>query len=405
MNKIRLVALEEIRRTVFKKSFIFVLLSLPLFIAMMIVPGVLMESLARSDLPVGYVDFAGVFAEPRALPQNSRSAHVSLNAFVDEAAAAAALDGEEIQAYYVLHEDYLQSRRVELVYRDEPASEATGVFYDYLQLNLLDEFDYDVAWRAADRSQLTIRNPEGTRLFPEGAPPLGTVIPLALGLAFGGLMMMGGGSLMSGLIDERSNRTIEVIATSISPSRLVTGKLIGIITINFIQLAFWILVGVGAIWLAGDVFDVEWFQNPTLDWPGMLKVTAVSVPGYVFAAALMFGLGATVMQLEEGQAIGPLLFMVVMIPIYSLIGIANNPHGALAVVLTLLPMTSNITVGLRNALAVIPDWQIILSVAIQSACAVGAIWLAGRAFRMGMLRYGKRVRLREILRRASPLGA
>jgi ABC-2 type transport system permease protein len=402
VKKIRLVALEEIRRTVFKKSFILVLLSLPLFIGMMIAPGIIMESLSESDLPIGYVDLAGVLAQPRSLPESEADPQIMLTAFVDESAAAAALEAGEIQAFYILREDYQQSRKAELVYREEPGSDSTRAFYDFLQLNLLDEFAYEVAWRAADRSELTIRNPEGTRLFPEGAPTLGSIVPLALGMAFGGLMMMGAGSLMSGLIDEKSNRTMEVIATSISPSRLVTGKLIGIITINFIQLTFWILVGAAAIWLAGDVFGVEWFQNPNLDWPGMLAVAVVSVPGYVFASALMFTLGATVVGPQEGQAIGPLLFMVAMIPIYSLVAIANNPHGALSVALTLLPMTSILTVGMRNMLTVVPTWQIGASVALQTVCAVGAVWLAGKAFRLGMLRYGKRLRLREIVRSTAP---
>ena len=206
---------------------------------------------------------------------------------------------------------------------------------------------------------------------------------------------------MTGLTDEKSNRTMEVLATSMSSAKLVTGKLIGISLINLIQLVFWIAVGLIAIWLAGDVLDVAWFQGVSPDWPSMLAVAAVATPGYLFASALMFAIGATVVEPHEGQAIGMLLFFALMAPIYALIAIANDPHGALAVTLTLLPMTSVLTVALRSLLTVVPTWQLIASIGIQVFCWLGAMWLAGKAFRLGMLRYGQRLRLAEILGRAN----
>jgi ABC-2 type transport system permease protein len=114
----------------------------------------------------------------------------------------------------------------------------------------------------------------------------------------------------------------------------------------------------------------------------------------------MFALGATVVEPQEGQAIGSLLFMGLMAPVYALMAIANDPNGAVAVALSLLPLTSVLTFGLRNMLAVVPAWQLLASVGIQTICAIGALWVAGRAFRLGMLRYGQRLRLGEILRRA-----
>jgi ABC-2 type transport system permease protein len=298
-----------------------------------------------------------------------------------------------------LQSNYEESRSTELVFREQPDSEATGVFYDFLQLNLLDQYPEDIAWRAADRTRFTIQNPDGTRRFPAGGPPLGSVLPIIFGMAIGGLLLLGAASLMTGLVDEKSNRTMEVIATSISSSRMITGKLFGILTVSLFQLAFWIMIGVAAIWLAGSVFGVSWFQNPEVDWLSMLAVVAVALPGYVFASAILFALGATVVDAQEGQSLGPMLFMAMMIPIYALITIANDPHGAVAVTLSLLPLTSILTIGIRSMLTVVPAWQIIASVGIQLICAIAAIWVAGKAFRLGMLRYGQRLRLREIIGR------
>lgn len=395
MNRTLVIAREEVRRIVLKRSFIFVLLSLPLFLALTILPAILIARSQESDLPIGYVDELGTLAEPRPALEDDQ---VEILAFTSEAAARQALDDEQIQAYYLVPANFETNRQLTIVYVNRPTSSIRRQFLTFLRYNQLQALPEQVAWRAVVGTDFAIRNPEGTRVFPSGGPPLGAVLPLVLGLAFGGLLMTGGGSLMSGVVDEKSNRTMEVLMTSVSAGRFVTGKLFGIILANLLQLIFWIVVGIGAIWLAGNVFDLTWFQHPQPDWNSLLSVAAVAVPSYVFAAALMFALGATIVDAPEGQSLASLLFLLLMAPIYALLGLAGEPHGTLAITLSLLPLTSILTIGMRNMLVVVPAWQVGLSALMQIGFAAGAIWLAGRAFRLGNLRYGQRLRLRELLR-------
>lgn len=399
MNKTLVVAVEQIRRTVLKRSFIFVLLSLPAFLALMIGPAVLLENANRSDLPVGYLDQPGLLAEARTPPAGESEEQFELRAFANEAAARQALEAGEIQAYYRLPADFADQHQLTVVYWKRPASEVSSQFVRYLRFNLLGALPDAQAWRAVEGSQLAIRNPKGTRVFPTGAPPLRAVLPVALGLAFGALLVTGGSAVMGGVVEEKGNRTMEVMLTSISPGRLVTGKLIGIVLSNLLQLVVWVVLGTLAIKLAGDSFGWTWFENPQPDWTSLLSVAVVAVPSYLFASALMFMLGSTVIDGPEGQSLGSILLMVLMVPVYALVAIASNPQGGLAVTLSLLPMTSILTIAIRNMLVVVPAWQIGLSAAIQIGLAVVAVWLAGRAFRLGMLRYGQRLRLGELLRR------
>jgi ABC-2 type transport system permease protein len=82
---------------------------------------------------------------------------------------------------------------------------------------------------------------------------------------------------------------------------------------------------------------------------------------------------------------------------YALIGLLmNSPNSSLSLALSLIPFTAPVTMLVRDGLTILPAWQIALSSAIQVLCAVAAIWLAGRAFRLGMLRYGKRLSWREL---------
>jgi ABC-2 type transport system permease protein len=88
-----------------------------------------------------------------------------------------------------------------------------------------------------------------------------------------------------------------------------------------------------------------------------------------------------------------------MLPLLAIAKIATEPNGVLAVTLSMLPVFSLMTVTLREVFIVVPLWQIILSVGIQILFAIAAIWFAGRVFRMSLLRYGKRLSIREMLTR------
>lgn len=88
------------------------------------------------------------------------------------------------------------------------------------------------------------------------------------------------------------------------------------------------------------------------------------------------------------------------LPIYFLVPISANPNGPLALGLTFFPTTSIATVALRSLFVEVPTWQIAVSAAIALSTAIVLIWMAGKAFRLTMLRYGQRLRLAELFRRA-----
>ena len=88
-----------------------------------------------------------------------------------------------------------------------------------------------------------------------------------------------------------------------------------------------------------------------------------------------------------------------MIPYMLTAMIVENPNSPLTVGLSLFPLTSALTLLLRQVVTIIPGWQIAVSAILLIVCAAGAIWIAGRAFRLGMLRYGKRLAWREIFQR------
>jgi len=396
MTKLWRIAAYEYRRNVFKKGFIFVLSSVPLMMAINIGVGFLIENLKDSGLPVGYVDQADVLT--RAIPapvDRVFDEPVAFVSFQTEEEARTSLEAGEIQAYYVLPPDYTNLRRIRLVYIQEPGENAMRQFFDFLQINLITGQPAETAYRAAAGPNVTISSMDGRRHVSSRGPTFDLLMPLLIAIAFLVLLLVSSNYLMSAVADEKENRTIEILVTSVSPMQIIGGKIAGIIAIGLTALVTWAVVVALGIFIAAQA-GIGWFQNMTLDWSAVLTSVAIAIPAYALVAGLMTAIGAMVTTTQEGQSLATIFVFLHIIPVYVAVGFLNNPNNALAVTLSLLPFTSLMIVSVRNLFVVVPAWQVAVSVCVQILCAVGACWLASRAFRLGMLRYGQRLSFRSL---------
>jgi ABC-2 type transport system permease protein len=126
-------------------------------------------------------------------------------------------------------------------------------------------------------------------------------------------------------------------------------------------------------------------------------IIAVMVPAFIMISGLMAAIGATVSEASEGQQMMGLFTIPIWLP-YILISVfIQNPNSPLAIAMSFFPLTAPMTIALRIGFTTIPAWQVIVSVTVLVLSAIGAVWLAGRAFRLGMLRYGQRLHWKEIL--------
>jgi len=127
----------------------------------------------------------------------------------------------------------------------------------------------------------------------------------------------------------------------------------------------------------------------------------VLLPAFVMICALMAAVGATVTEASEGQQVMGIFTLPLYLPYMLISVLMQNPNSPLAVGLSLFPLTAPLTISIRAGFSVVPAWQMALSVVILVASAAGALWFAGRAFRLGMLRYGQRLRWKEVFSRGS----
>lgn len=395
MNRVWRVALYEYKRNVFKKSFLLTLLSIPLLVAFGVGVGFVMTSLINNDLPVGYVDQADVFDTAIPAPVSGQTKPVDFIPFQTEDEALGSLEAKEIQAYYVLKADYFETRHIEIVYTKKPGDNSSKQWYDFLQINLLSDQPTEIAYRIASGTDVTMRSLDGKRTMAESGPTFGNLMPIFITLAFLALILMSSGFLIGAVTEEKENRTMEIVVTSISPLQLIGGKLLGIVAIGVTLLVTWTLIVVLGIFAARQM-GIGWFQYLGMDWSVVLATAAIAIPAYVLAAALMTTIGTMVTTTQEGQSISSIFVILHMIPMYVGIAFLNNPDSSLAVTLSLLPFTSLMTIAMRNLFYSVPAWQVALSICVQTVSALGAIWLASRTFRLGMLRYGQRLRWRRL---------
>ena len=397
MKKIWLVALHEYRRHVFNRRFVLGLLSVPLVIVLLVGLIFLIISMENNTTPIGYVDNSGLLTNPLPSPRpEAPDKPVAMIAFANEAEARSALDAGKIQAYYVLPENYLTTGELRVVHVDQIKDPARQQFYNFLGANLLKKTDPAVAARLVKGADVTIQSADGSRSL-SGDNWFSFLIPMIAGIGFIIAMFTSGGYLMQAVVEEKENRTMEVVITSVTPNQLMAGKIIGDTSIGLTQIILWILFI--AIPILAGRSSFEFLQGIQISGQTAAVMVLVMLPSFVLVAALMATIGATVSEAREGQQMTGLVSLPIWIPYMLFALLMSNPNSPIALILSFLPMTAPVTMLVRDGLTILPAWQIAVSSLIQTLAAIGVIWLAGRAFRLGMLRYGKRLAWRELFAR------
>lgn len=400
MKKVWQIIKNEYIKHVFQKRFILSLLSLPGLIVLMVGVGLLVAFFSIDSSPVGYVDHSGVLSDPIPLEDEGSILDPTIEfiPFEEEEQARQALDQEKIQAYYILPEDYPQTLDVKLVYLESPGSDIQEQFDQFVKQNLdsYQALSPQIKQRLEEGSTITISSLDGSRQMRQDQ--WYTVFtPFVAGIMFFVVVMTSGGYLLQAVVEEKENRTMEILVTSVTPGQLMTGKIIGNIGVGLTQLIIWLLFGFIGLFIAGQF--IPEVQNISISGEYIGVLLLVLLPSFVMVAAIMAAIGATMTETKEAQQISSLFSLPMMIPYYMASVIIENPNSPLAVGLSYFPITAPITILMRMAFTVIPPWQIAINIGILVVFAGLAIWFAGRAFRLGMLRYGKKLSIKDVLRK------
>lgn len=386
----------EFSRHVLRRGFLFGLLSVPLIILFMAGVIMIIERSERDSRPIGYVDQSGLLAEPLPAAAARDSLTIKLVAYTDEELAKTALEAGELQAYFVLGADYLQTSQARAVAMKRISAAAEDEFKDLLRAHLLASQPSEVLARLNQGDMLLVRSADGSREVNEGQW-VSILLPFFIGIAFMIAIFSSSGYLMQAVVDEKENRTMEVLLTSTSPNTLIGAKTVAMISVGMTQLLAWFVFAAIALVIGSRYFPIiQTIQIP----PGMLAISlAAFLPCLVTTSALMVMIGSSVTDAREGQQMTGLITLPAALPYWFAIVLMTNPNSPLSIALSFFPLTAPVAITMRLAFGMIPPAQLAANLVFLWVCAIGALWLAGRAFRIGMLSYGKRLSLGEILGR------
>jgi len=393
MSKTWIVARHEFVSNVRRTGFLFAAFGIPLFtIALIVIVfAIAFESEGNSGRvgSVGYVDAAGVLDAAREKPE-------TFFAYPDEDAARAAMNAGMIGAYFTLPPDYVSSGNVRLVSYAETPEALEGEINRYLLANL--------GAGVADEAALArIREPVALRIVildSQRTLEAGAVAGLFLTpFLFVMVMLMAtqitGGYLMSGVVEEKANRIMEMLITSVTPFQMLMGKMIGLGGLGLTQLAVWFAVG-AAVTRFGR--EVEFLAGVSLP-PDLVVVGVIYfILSYLLFAALMASIGVIIGSEQESRQYAGILALVMVLPLFFIIQFFTDPDGAIPTILTLVPFTASMTVILRMSFGSVPAWQLGASIALLVLTTLVVVWGAARVFRWSLLATGKRPGVREVLR-------
>ncbi|MDY5768514.1 MAG: ABC transporter permease [Alloprevotella sp.] len=257
-----------------------------------------------------------------------------------------------------------------------------------------------------------------------------TGIAMAAGFLFTFLIYMFvmsyGGMVMQSVMEEKTNRIVELMVSSVKPFQLMMGKIIGISLVGFLQLAIWGVMLAGILFGASVLFGadlgsagqtgmalqggmgaeaaamaVQGGQNEILTAilglpfgeMGLLFVLYF-VGGYLLYASFFAAVGASVNEQEDSSQFMMPVVLIMVFGLYAAMGSVQNTNGPLAFWASMFPLTSPIVMMVRVPFSV-PLWEELLSLVLLYATALGSVWFSARIYRVGVLMYGKKPTLKE----------
>ncbi|MFN2164893.1 MAG: ABC transporter permease, partial [Anaerolineae bacterium] len=253
MVKPWLVIKHEYGTMVRKRSFLLSTLGVPALIVVIMAISIFFASGSSDERPLGYVDQSGVIsAQPQVAA--SQDQPVAIMPFADEQAARDALAAGTIQGFYLLPADYQQTGQVTLYYgQDLPGQDVRDSFDVFLRTNLAAGQAPDVRQRLVSGVDVTVRSADGRREFSE-AGVLNILLPFAAGFFFIYAVLASSGYLLQAVTAEKENRTVEIMATSLSPLQLIGGKALGLMAVALTQLLVWAVALVIGLVAAAQFF-------------------------------------------------------------------------------------------------------------------------------------------------------
>jgi ABC-2 type transport system permease protein len=407
MKKTWLVALQEFIVNLRRPGFILMTLLIPALglitlLAISLFGGEMGSFFETQFVPaqkaVGYVDQSGLIKPD--LPGYEGQ----FMAYPDETAARAALLAKVVSYYVILPADYLQTGKV-MVYNLGGGFTAfmatdTGSLPDFLLDQLLSgRVDPAIQARATAPLDIqTVMIDENGEVSSKSAFSwLGDfVVPYLFSILFMMTIFTTSGFLLQGVATEKEGRVIEILLSSISPTQLLTGKILGLGALGLLQVLVW--VGSGAALIAATVAVFAMVGVIKISLGTIVLAIVYFILGYLLFATLMAVAGSMGTSMRESQQIAGIFSVAAALPWMAINFMFTNPNSPIVIALSYIPLTSPVMMLVRLGFGPVPAGQVAISLALLVAGLAFSLWAGAKVFHVGLLMYGKRPGVKDLAR-------
>lgn len=427
MNKILIIIQREFLKRVRTKGFIILTITMPFIMAALVFVPLWLSSIENDEQQkVAVIDPTGVYA--KALKTSKSFAFSAQPVITEEMRsedspydAVVAISGDLVKnngkvTIYSHKEipgnllDYIQSKLNETVQKQK--LEATGIAgLD----KIIDDVQRDVNMRTVKWSKEGDEQASSTYV----AIIVGGIFTLLIYI----FVITYGGMVMQSVIEEKTNRIVELLVSSVKPFQLMMGKIIGVMLVGIAQMALWgvmlsIIMTVASVGFgisqAQSIAAGQPMPSPTMNMSQdtqELLTAIVNLPyaeiglmfiimfvgGYLLYSSFFAATGASINEQEDANQFVVPITMITLFGLYAAMYSIENTDGPLAFWASLFPLTSPIVMMIRIPFGV-PLWQELLSIALLYASAFLMIWIGGKIYRVGILMYGKKPSIKEIIK-------
>ena len=431
-SKIGIIIAREFLQRVTKKSFIITTILFPvLMIGLMIAPALIMAFSTTETKEIYVIDHSGIVA------QNLKSSDEVSFVIADEGASdTLRTHGNSYGVLFIGNNIVEKPGNVQL-YTGEASSMAvertiTSQMEEIIKDEKLKRYNIENINEILRNVETTVTlqtfrtdsdNEESTSSSSMVSYAIGTLLSLVLYM----FLLMYGQMVMTSIIEEKNNRVLEVMVSSVKPTQLTVGKILGIGSVAVTQIAIWgVLISSAVGILLPMLLPADIMAQATALNAGTLDSSASNVDadllgviaaagnvayivklfalmaafllgGFLFYASMFAAIGSAVDNIQDASQLQTAAIMPIIIALVISMSVATDPNSPLAFWTSLLPFTSPMIMMMRIPFG-IATWEIALSLGILYISIIGMIWIAAKIYRVGIFMYGKKPSLKELIR-------
>lgn len=428
-SKIGIIIRREYFERVSKKSFIFTTILMPLFMVVLMIAPALLTIFNTPELKrIAVIDDSGIIAPT--LKDGEGVEFISIKEPLDAVKANDSIDG-----ILVINKDILTSPTGASLYTHDASSmmieqNITNQIEKTIEDNRLrnyniENLDQIINDVTADISLSTYRIDENED--SSSSSFLSYIIGMIMSLLLYMFLLLYGQLVMTSIIEEKNNRVLEIMVSSIKPGQLMMGKILGIGLVALTQVLIWagIMVTMSAVVMpailpAEIMGEVAAFNTGSFDVAAanndieMIQALAIIgnvgyvieifiylilflIGGFLFYAAINAAIGSAVDNIQDASQLQSVVVVPIILGLVMSMSVVSDPNSTLATILSFIPFTAPMTMMTRIPFG-IPTWEIITSIIILYLSFIGMVWLSAKIYRVGIFMYGKKPSIKELLK-------